>query len=334
MKFVVKQPRGLLAIVTGTGVFLFFMVLLAHAGFQQHEDEIVANLAGGRVIVHVAKDLIVFAAVDQPVEAQAVPPRVMALDSTHIGVLFGASEWQLPADSKPIRLDHGFQRITRSDPRYQEYPNQAEPDLEAMGVAFLEKLRPLVTQLRHKLDFASGDPLFELVVIGYAPRTYGPEVWQVEYRIEQEQVATRGEYWQTRILRPRFTQLYPPEGKHAPHTLVETSYPRGAKGPTLFELIQGNDPRIARLRSGEPRFSKVLEEIARGQAQKAAPADAADFLRAALPLIYGDAHFVLGTFDQQRGFDWIVPPDELVEKVKEDKDQPPEAPSLRTRPKP
>ncbi|HXM93223.1 MAG TPA: hypothetical protein VOA64_03050 [Candidatus Dormibacteraeota bacterium] len=334
MKFLVKQRRGALTSVAGSGVFLFFMLLLAHARMQQHEDEIVANLAGGRVIVHVAKDLIVFAAVDQPVEAHAVPPRVMALDSTHIGVLFGASEWQLPADSKPIRLDHDFLRITRGDPRYQEYPNQAEPDLEAMGVAFLEKLRPLVTQLRHKLDFAPADPLFEFVVIGYAPKSYGPEVWQVEYRIEQEQVATRAEYWQTRILRPRFTQLYPPEGKHASHTLVEASYPPGAKGPTLVELIQGNDPRIARLRSGEPRFSKVLEEIARGQAQKAAPADAADFLRAALPLIYRDAHFVLGTFDQQRGFDWIVPPDEPVEKVKEGKDQPPEAPSLRARPKP
>jgi len=28
---------------------------------EQHEDEIVANLAGGRAIVHVAKDVIIFA---------------------------------------------------------------------------------------------------------------------------------------------------------------------------------------------------------------------------------------------------------------------------------
>ncbi len=34
---------------------------------EQHEDEIVANLAGGRAIVHVAKDVIVFAAINQPV---------------------------------------------------------------------------------------------------------------------------------------------------------------------------------------------------------------------------------------------------------------------------
>src|SRR6267143_1962338 len=47
----------------------------ATAQEQQHEDEIVANLAGGRAIVHVAKDVIVFAAIDQPVERNSIPPR-------------------------------------------------------------------------------------------------------------------------------------------------------------------------------------------------------------------------------------------------------------------
>ena len=68
------------------------------------EDEIVANLAGGRIIVHVTKDdVIAFAAIDQPIELGSVPPRVMQLDSTHVGVLLGASEWRLPADPKPGR---------------------------------------------------------------------------------------------------------------------------------------------------------------------------------------------------------------------------------------
>ncbi len=78
----------------------------------QHEDEIVANLAGGRVIVHVAKETIIFAAIDRPVERNSIPPRVMNLDTTHIGVLFGASEWRIPADPKPIRLDRDFQRVS------------------------------------------------------------------------------------------------------------------------------------------------------------------------------------------------------------------------------
>jgi hypothetical protein len=322
---------------------LILVIVLANAGLytgaisfrlQGHEDEIVANLAGGRVIVHVAKDLIIFAAIDQPVERNSIPPRVMDLDATHIGILFGASEWKYPSDPKPIRLDRNFQRVSARDPRYQTAPGEAEPDLETLGEAFLEKLRPLVAQLHHKLDFAPEEPIFQVVIIGYAPNDYGPEVWVLEYRIEQEQIAARDEYWQTRILRPRFTQIYPPE-KHAPRTIVEIRYPADAKGPTLPQLIEGNDPEIDHLGSSDPRLAKVLESIRRGQAQKTAPVDSVDFMRAVLPLINEGAHFVLGTMEERRGFEWVVPPDEPVEKAEEkDKNRPPEAPTLRKKPIP
>jgi hypothetical protein len=317
--------------------FAKLVVLIAFAAMpcfaQGHEDEIVANLAGGHVIVHVAKEAIVFAAFDQPVERNSIPPRVMDLDGTHIGILLGASEWRVPADPKPVRLDRNFQRVGRPDPRYQTAPGEMEPDLETLGTAFLETLHPLVAQLHHKLDFAPDETFFQVVIIGYAPRGYGPEVWVAEYHIEQELVPTRGEYWQTRILRPRFTQLYPPE-KHAPRMLVESRYPPDAKGPTLLDLIKGNDPRITQLGSAQPRFEKVLENIRGGQAQKAVAADSADFMKAVLPLISGGASFVLGTMDERQGFEWIIPPDEPVEKVREDKNQPPDAPTLRKRPKP
>jgi hypothetical protein len=305
----------------------------SRAQTQQPEDEIVANLAGGRVIVHVTRDNIVFAAIDQPIEANSIPPRVMDLDNSHVAVLFGASEWRLPADPKPVRLDRNFQRGGAQDPKYQTYSGEAEPDLETIGVAFLEKLRPLVAQLHHKIDFRPDDPLFEAVIIGYAPNGYGPEVWTVEYRIQQEEIAARGDYWQTRILRPRFEQLYPPE-KKAPRTLVETSYPADSKGPTLESLIESNDPRVARLRSGDQRFAKLFEVIDKGQAQKAVGADAADFLRAAVPLIAPNARFVLATMSEDHGFAWIVEPDEPKEKALEDKDRPPGAPTLRRKPNP
>ena len=306
----------------------------------QPEDEIIANLAGGRVIVHVAKDgNIVFAAIDQPMEAGAVPPRLADLDSTHVAVLLGASEWRLPADPNPIRLDRDFQRISGRDPKAQyNQPGEAEPDLETIGIAFLEKLRPLVTQLHHKIDLAPDEPLLELVLIGYGANNYGPEVWTVEYRVQQQQIAVRGEYWQTRLLRPRFTQLYPPEGKHTPRILVETRYPADLQEPTLMALIQGSDPVIDKLRSAEPRFAKVVAAVDKGEAQKAVPIDAADFMRAVLPLIAGKNRFILASMEEQHGFTWIVPPDEPVEKAKkqdkDDKNRPPEAPTLRRRPKP
>jgi hypothetical protein len=318
------------------GTAVFFAALAAFSvcadaqSYAGREDEIVASLAGGRVIVHVTRENIVFAAIDQPVELGSVPPRVVDLDATHVGVLLGASEWRLPADAKPVRLDRDFQRVGAKDPRYAADPAGAESDLETIGTAFLERLRPLVSQLHHKIDIAADEPLFEMVIIGYA-RDYGPEVWEVEYRVQQEQVAVRGEYLQTRILRPRFNQLYPPE-KHDPRMLVEARYPENSTEPPLMGLIQSNDPRIARLSSSEPRFAKVVELINRGQAQKAPPVDSADFMRAVLPIIAGNSRFILATMEEQHGFEWIVPPEEPVEKAKEDKNRPPEAPTLRGKP--
>jgi hypothetical protein len=300
---------------------------------QSREDEIIANLAGGRVIVDVAKDVIIFAAIDQPIERNSIPPRVANLDSSHVGVLFGASEWRIPADPKPIRMDRDVQHIGPRDPRYASTPGEAEPDLETIGVAYLERLRPLVAQLHHKLDFAPDEPIFQMVIIGFGADNYGPEVWVVEYRIEQEQIAARGEYWQSRILRPRFTQLYPPE-KHAPRTLVESRYPPNSKGPTVAEMIQGNEPRIVSLATANPRFTKVLENFHGGQAQKTVPEDAANFMRAMLPVIAGNAPYILGKMSEQEGFNWIVAPAEPVEKVPEDKNRPPDAPTLRRPPKP
>lgn len=306
--------------------------LVTSAQTEQREDEIVANLAGGRVIVHVTRDAIVFAAINQPIEANSVPPRVVELDSTHIGILLGASEWQLPANPQPVRLDQNLQHLAAPDPRYR-IAGEAEPDLEAIGVVFLEKLRTLVSQLHHKIDLRPDEPILQIVVIGYAPNLYGPEVWVIEYRVAQEQVATRGEYWQTRPSRPRFTQLYPPEKKE-PRKIVESRYPANSKDPTLQFFIEANEPGIERLRSAETRFAKVLEAIDKGQAQKAVTTDAADLLRAEIPIIAPAAKFILGKMEEQGGFTWLVPPDEPVEKAKQpdDKDRPPEAPSLRKRP--
>ncbi|MGB2591959.1 MAG: hypothetical protein WBG02_03585 [Candidatus Acidiferrum sp.] len=284
------------------------------------------------MIIHVARDRIVFAAIDEPVETHSVPPRVLGIDSTHIGVLLGASEWRHTADPQPVRLDRDFPHISGKNPNYAANPDEIAPDLDEIGVAFLERLRPLVSQLQHKVDFKPNEDLFEVVLIGYAPDDYGPEVWTIEYRIEQVEVSTSGDFWQTRLLRPRFTQLYPPE-KHAPRTLVEVRYPDTIQGPSLQQLIEGNDPEIDNMSQRNPKFLKVEEEIERGQANKAAPEDSTDFMRAVLPLIVGKSHFILGTMTEG-GFDWVVPPDEPVEKAKADKNRPPEAPTLRPRPNP
>ena len=190
---------------------VFAALALTAISATAQEDEIVANLAGGRVIIHVANDGIVFAAIDHPLEAKSVPPRVAAVGSTHVGIFFGASEWQVPAQPMPIRLDRSASEVRPSmSPNDTFRPlGSGEADLELIGIGFLEKLRPLVSQLHHKIDLKPDEPLLEIVLIGYAPQGYGPEVWLVDYRAEQESVSATSDFWQTRILRPRFTQLYP-----------------------------------------------------------------------------------------------------------------------------
>jgi hypothetical protein len=316
---------------------LFDLAVSARAFAQDKDDEIVATLTGGRVIIHAAQESITFVALDEPIETGSVPPRVMSLDSRHVAVLFGSSEWRIPADPNPIRLDQGYKRTGGVDSRYQgNYSGEAEADLEQIGVAFLEKLTPLAARLHHKLDISPDQPLFELVVIGFGPRDYGPEVWTVEYRMTQANLATRGDFWQTRVLRPRFVQIYPPE-KHEPRKLVETCYPGACKGPTLQQLLEGNEPGLEKLAKSDSNVSKAVAFISNGQAQKAARESADTFLRAAVPLIYPDRHFVMATFEEEHGFQWVVPPNEPIERAKvtkdakDDKNRPTEAPSLRRR---
>ena len=313
---------------------ILLAALAAGASTHAQEDEIVANLAGGRAIIHVANDAILFAAIEHPLESKSVPPRVAAIDSRHIAIFFGASEWQVTSQPRPIRLDRDIPHFGAIDPRYAS-PGGAEQDLEQIGVAFLEKLRPLVSQLHHPIELKSDEPLLQIVLLGYAPRDYGPEIWLIEYQVEQNSAAARGNYLQTHILRPRFTQLYPPE-KHQPKTIIEVRVPSDLQDVPLLGLIQQNAPAIARMRSSDPHINKVVELIQKGEAQKADPVAAGDFLRAALPLLAGDAHFFLGSMAENGRFDWIVPPDEPREKIKtnEDKNRPPDAPTLQQKPKP
>jgi hypothetical protein len=324
-------------------LLLFFVphaIGAATACAQDKDDEIVATLTGGRVIAHATQESVTFVALDEPVEAGSPPPRVMSLDSRHVAVLLGSEEWRIPADPNPIRMDQGYTRTAGPDPRYQgSYSGEAEPDLEQMAVAFLEKLTPLAARLHHKLDFPADQPLFELVIIGFGPAGYGPEVWTVEYRMTQTNIATRGDFWQTRVLRPRFEQIYPPE-KHQPRKLVETCYPGACKGPTLQQLLEGNEPGLEKLAKSNVKVAKAVAAINNGPAQKAARPDADTFLRGAIPLIYPDRRFVMGSFEEEHGFQWIVPPSEPVERAKVTKDakdakdpknRPAEAPSLRRR---
>ncbi len=313
-------------------VCLGFLPLAAPA--QESEQEVVANLAAGRVVVYVAGNGIVIGAVEAAgagVEAGSRPPVVLPLGGGRIGILLGAIEWVSPASGRPpMRLDRELPRLAgeAAPRRHQPEPEQAS-DIESIGVALLERLHAVAGQLHRKLDLKPEEPLLELLLVNYV-ENYGPEVWLLRYGIAQD--AWRGDYWRTRVLRPSYTQLYPPEKGH-PRTLIEVRYPPDAPGPALLDLLKQNDARVARLRNADEAMAHASERVIRGETNKGSADDAARFLRAALPAVWGaDAKLVLGVLREQRGFEWVIQPPELPQTAEEGKPREPGAPTLLKKP--
>jgi hypothetical protein len=208
-------------------------------------------------------------------------------------------------------------------------PDPSEPtDIEQIGVGGLELLRPLVSQLHHKLDLAPDEPLFEILLADYA-ENYGPEIWSLQYRIRQDNLGN--DYWETHILRPAYYQIYPPE-KGSAHTFMEAQYPGNLPSLGLVTRLAQNDPQIMRSRSASTAVDQAVKAIADGHSEKAAGGPVADFLRVSLPDIAGNkAGLALAQLDAKRGFQWIVPPTEAPPPPLPTQTKPaePGAPSLR-----
>ncbi len=283
------------------------------ASAQESEQNPVAGLAAGRVFLYVASDGIVIGALEQNSKAGARPPMILPLSGSRIAILLGPVEWASSGSGQaPVRLDRELPRLANqaAPGRRQPTPGQAS-DIEAIGVALLERLRALLLLVDITED-------------------YGPEVWLVSYRVTQD--ALGNDYWRTRVLRPSYTQLYPPE-KGQPRTLIEVRYPDDAPGPALLDLLNQNDPRLARLRTADLPTTRAIERLASGQSNKAAVDDASVFLRAALPAIAGqDERLVMGVLREQRGFAWLLEPPEPPQSAEEGKPREPGAPTLRKKP--
>src|SRR5260221_2910103 len=250
-------------------------------------QEVAVNLAEGRVVVCGAKDGIIVATADARSEPGSRQPVVVTLSALRAGVLLGAVEWIQPESSdKPIRLDSELARIASVALNTSGRPNYSNgaTDIESIGVALLERVREVAGQLHHKIKIGEDEPLIRLVLVDYTP-DYGPEAWTVDYHIRQDLLAN--DYWRTRVLRPSYNQLYPPE-KGQPHTLVEARYPpanRATAAPELLDLLRQNDPRLARIRTENEVLAKSVAFVVGGESQKSLAASDADFLRAALPAV-------------------------------------------------
>ncbi len=281
------------------------------SGFAQEEaaQEVAVNLAEGRVVICAAKDGIIVATVDTHSEAGSHPPAVMMMSALRAGVMLGAVEWVQPeSKDKPIRLDDEFRGIVAAALNIPAQQNNSggTTDIEMIGIAVLERLRQLAELLHHKINVGDDEPLLRIVLAGYVVN-YGPEAWTIDYHIRQD--ALGNDYWRTRVLRPTYNQVYPPE-KGKPHTLAEVRYPpanRAKDDPELLDLLRQNDPRLAKIRTSNDLLTKSVAFVVDGQSQKSTGATDVEFLKAALPVIAPpQSKFTMALVDFDRGFQWIL----------------------------
>jgi len=304
------------------------------ASQEERSQEVVANLAAGRVLFCVTRDAILVASVEGAAEPGSQPPTIMPINAGRIAIVLGANEWSSPGSGQKVyRLDAALPQaaIRPQAPRQPgEPPPSVDPsqptEIENIGIAMLEILRPQVAQIHHKLDLAPDEPLVELLVADYVAN-YGPEIWSMQYRVRQQLLTN--DFWDTRPLRPSYVQLYPPE-KGKPRTFIEVSYPGQQKQPALIDQLNGHDPQLDRITSASPQTAQAVAAVLAGSSNKTAAAPMVDFLRAALPILAGNnSKISLAKLDEARGFQWLLAPAEPPPPPAKTGPEEPARPSLR-----
>jgi hypothetical protein len=305
---------------------------------ESREEEVAVNLAEGRVVICAAKDAIILAAMSAKGEATSRPPAIEILSAERMGVMLGAVEWDQP-DSKEstVRLDQEFRHIIaaafNNTSKLPKEPD-ANNDIETIGIALLERIRQVAELLRHKVNLSEDEPLIRIVLADYV-RDYGPEVWTIDYRIHQDLLGN--DLWRTRVLRPVYRQLYPPE-KGKPKTFMEVRYPpenRATGEAEFLDLLQQNDLRLVKFRTATEVQSKSVTLAVEGQSQKSDAASLVNFMKSAFPAVtLPDTKLTMALVDYDAGFKWILQPPKAPapppgEKPKEQTPEEPERPSLR-----
>jgi hypothetical protein len=307
--------------------------LFARPAQQDSEtnEEMVASLAAGRVVIAVVKGAILIGTVENQIEADTRPPIPVPIASERAGVILGAVRWSSPSTQREIaRLDedlpHLRSRAITQTPHLATAPTGVEAtDLEVVGRGLLDRLNDLAQDLHGKVDLPSGEPLAELIIADYFSG-YGPEVWQLAYSMKQEE-ETPG-YYTTRVLLPSYVQFWPPE-KGQPHTLVEFEYPPENPPPTLLDLLRQKDPRLQGLTASDPKMAGVARMLLSGDSNKVLPADATQFLRAALDAIApANTRETMAMISEENGFSWVLPPPREQALPNLAPNRPPDAPSL------
>ncbi|MGH9776293.1 MAG: hypothetical protein ACRD50_15275 [Candidatus Acidiferrales bacterium] len=314
------------------GLLVLALALLASPALraqdtEQTEDELVASLACGRVVIAVTKDAILIASVENKIEPATRPPVIVPLGTRRAAILLGADIWSVPSSGVLLaRLDqelgHLHSSTQLSAPHLQQGEGAEAVELEMLATGLRDRLNEIVAQIHGRLDLHPDEPIVELLIADYVA-AYGPEVWLVSYTVSQEPI--RGDYYfSSTVARPRFDQLWPPE-KGQPHTLLEIQYPSDASSETLLSLLQKNDPRLENISSADAVIAETFRSC---DSRKIESPETLQFLRAALDRVTPPgAGEAIALISEKTGFEWILEPPKEKE-IGPQKNRPPSAPTL------
>jgi len=304
---------------------------------QESAEEIVANLYAGRVVIGVAKDGIVVATAENPIEPETSPPMVVPLSDKRVAILLGAADWWLPSEHRELaRVDSELPELPppaglRKSPTLGGTDGGVgaeASDIEQVAGRLHDRLTAIADHIHSNLNFAPNEPLLVMVLVDYV-QNYGAEVWVVQYPIEQE--PEQGDFWQTTVLQPQYTQLWPPE-KGQPRGLVEISYPLEPAGANLSALVASGDPRIAAALSS-PGLRETSNSMLNGDIEKLSAVSVAAFLRESLRAIsHPGARMIEAEINKEQGIGWFIAPPEEAPKPGSEQVRPSGAPSLRRPP--
>lgn len=303
---------------------------------DQASEEILVNLSSGRVIIAVYKDAIVIATIENKIEPDTLTPPIVPISSQRAGILLGATIWLSPSSRQTLaNLAHDLPHI-RGRSLDASHPHLAAPtdpektanDIEQTGLGLLSRLNDVAGNLHNHLNLTANEPLTQLILADYAPG-YGPEVWQLTYTLHQE--PERGDYWQTRVLRPRYTQFYPPEKKD-PHTIVEFHYPSDDNQTPLRDLLLAHDARLEKLRNSSPDLAAGADSILHAETANQLVAQGLPFLRAAIEAIAAPNKIQMAIIPQANNFQWLIAPPPEPKDPNEKPDRPLDAPTLERPP--
>jgi hypothetical protein len=328
---VLRVPAAILAASIGIAL----CVWVPRGASQQVQDapgeEIVANLAAGRVIIAVVKDAILIATIENPIEPQTRVPTPVEINSRRAGIVLGAVEWISPSSQVELaRLDrdlpHLRGRVASQAPHLQQAQVDTEAaDIEVVGQGVAERLNQIAKNVHGKINLPEDEPIAELILADYM-EGYGPEIWQLTFSMHQ--AMQREDYFDTHVSMPHYLQIWPPE-KGQPHTLSEFNYPPDAKSAALLDLLRQKDPAIEKICSSDPKMREVADRFLQGESNKVLAVDATQFLRAALNVITPrKSRETMATIGTETGFEWILKPPAEPKKPGEEKERPADAPSL------